>query len=82
MLGESMAGKTSLVSALIKGESTEIDADDRTFGVVFYNWKPEPEVDDLELLIVDCAGQKKYQMTHQLLLSEGIFIAFDHKFYY
>ncbi|CAB4019295.1 malignant fibrous histiocytoma-amplified sequence 1 homolog, partial [Paramuricea clavata] len=70
VLGESMAGKTSLVNALMTGESTQIDEDDRTFGVVFYHWKPEPEVDELELMVVDCAGQKKYQMTHQLFLSE------------
>ncbi|CAB3981647.1 malignant fibrous histiocytoma-amplified sequence 1 homolog [Paramuricea clavata] len=71
VLGESMAGKTSLVKALMTGESTQIDEDDRTFGVVFYHWKPEPDVDELELMVVDCAGQKKYQMTHQLFLSEG-----------
>jgi GTPase SAR1 family protein len=66
-----MAGKTSLVDALMKGRSTEIDVDDRTFGVVFYHWKPEPHVDELELVVVDCAGQKNYLMTHQLFLSEG-----------
>jgi GTPase SAR1 family protein len=58
-----MAGKTSLVHALMKGKSTQIDEDDRTFGVVFYHWKPEPDVDELELMVVDCAGQKKYHMT-------------------
>ena len=72
LLGESMAGKTSLVKALVEGEACEIDKNDRTFGVVFYYWKPEPNVDELELLLVDCAGQRKYQMTHQLFLSEGI----------
>lgn len=72
LLGESMAGKTSLVNALVKGEACEINEDDRTFGVVFYHWKPEPDVDDLELLVVDCAGQRKYQMTHQLFFSEGM----------
>ena len=71
MVGESMAGKTSLVDALMKGTPTEIRVDDRTFGVVFYHWKPEPHVDELELVVVDCAGQKKYQMTHQLFMSEG-----------
>ncbi len=66
-----MAGKTSLVNALMTGESTQIHVDDRTFGVVFYHLKPEPLVDELELMVVDCAGQKQYQMTHQLFLSEG-----------
>ena len=67
-----MAGKTSLVNALMKCESTEITEKDRTFGVEFFHWKPEPHVDELELMVVDCAGQKKYQMTHQLFLSEGM----------
>ena len=67
-----MAGKTSLVTALKKGETTEINEADRTFGVMFCHWKPEPDVDELELMVVDCAGQKKYQMTHQLFLSEGM----------
>ncbi|XP_046855464.1 malignant fibrous histiocytoma-amplified sequence 1 homolog [Xenia sp. Carnegie-2017] len=71
ILGQSMAGKTSLVKMLMEGESTQINEDDRTFGVVFYNWKPEPHVDELELMVIDCAGQKAYQMTPQLLLSEG-----------
>ena len=71
VLGESMAGKTSLVHALMSGQSTRIDEADRTFGVMFYHWKPEPDIDELELMFVDCAGQKKYQMTHQLFLSEG-----------
>lgn len=71
LLGESMAGKTSLVNALVKGEACEIYEHDRTFGVVFYHWKPEPDVDELELLVVDCAGQRKYHMTHQFFLSEG-----------
>ena len=72
LLGESLAGKTSLIEALVKGEACRIDKDDRTFGVVFYHWKPEPHVDDLELLVVDCAGQRKYQMTHRLFLSKGM----------
>ena len=66
-----MAGKTSLVDTLIKGTPTEIRIDDRTLDVVFYHWKPEPHVDELELVVVDCAGKKKYQMTHQLFMSEG-----------
>lgn len=68
-----MAGKTCLVKMLMEGESTQINEDDRTFGVVFYNWKPEPHVDELELMVIDCAGQEAYQMTHQLFLSEGKF---------
>lgn len=71
LVGESLAGKTSLVNALVEGEAVEINTDDRTFGVVFYHWKPEPDVDELELLVVDCAGQREYQMTHQLFLSKG-----------
>ena len=71
VVGESMAGKTSLVDALMKGTPTEIRVDERTLGVVFFHWKPEPHVDELELVVVDCAGQKKYQMTHQLFISEG-----------
>ena len=67
-----MAGKTSLVNVLMKGLSSEIKEEDRTFGVTFYHWKPEPLVDELELMVIDCAGQRKYQMTHQLFLSEGI----------
>ena len=76
LLGEPNAGKTSLVHTLTSGESTQIDEADRTFGVKFYHWKPEPDIDELELMVVDCAGQKKYQMTHQVFFSEGIKILY------
>ena len=78
ILGELMAGKTSLVYALMSGQSTRIDKADRTFGVMFCHWKPEPDIDELELMFVDCAGLKKYQMTHQLFLSEGAVQIFLH----
>ena len=55
-------------------EDAEIEAEDRTVGIDFYYWKAEPHLPNgLEVLIVDCAGQRQYLLTHQLFLCHANF---------
>ena len=44
-------------------------------------WKPRPDIDDLEVLMVDCAGQRGHLLTHQFFFSQGISFSF-HKVYF
>ena len=71
-------GKTSLVHALVYGKDGNVAADQRTVGLDYYSWKPRPLTDELEILLVDCAGQRNYLLTHQFFLTEGelIFVKF------
>lgn len=47
--------------------------EERTIGMDFFHWKAEAKEDGLQVLLVDCAGQKKYILTHQLFMSTGLF---------
>lgn len=60
------SGKTSLAKAL-QGEPCCNTTNVSTIGIDFYKWK----MFDIEILIIDCAGEKKYMLTHQLFLSTG-----------
>eukprot|EP00112_Aurelia_sp_Birch-Aquarium-sp1_P023376 Seg6940.1 transcript_id=Seg6940.1/GoldUCD/mRNA.D3Y31 product="Malignant fibrous histiocytoma-amplified sequence 1" protein_id=Seg6940.1/GoldUCD/D3Y31 len=71
IIGESYAGKTSLAHALVYGRDGNVAADQRTVGLDYYSWKPRPLTDELEILLVDCAGQRNYLLTHQFFLTEG-----------
>ena len=64
-------GKTSLAKALLDGKDAKIDKDQRTVGIDQHLWKPRPGIDDLEVLMIDCAGQRKYLLTHQFFFSQG-----------
>lgn len=69
MLGESGAGKTFLTHALVNCKACETETNDSTIGVEMHHC-PFGE-DKLEACIVDCAGQRRYQLTHPFFLSEG-----------
>ena len=71
LLGESGAGKSSLAYALVHAKALMYP--DRephsTVGIDFYTWRPV--LDGVEFHIVDCAGQRRYQLTHPFFLSSG-----------
>lgn len=76
LLGESGAGKSSLAYALVHAKAL-IYADREphsTVGVDFFTWRPVP--DGVEFHIVDCAGQRRYQLTHPFFLSSGMDVHF------
>ena len=64
-------GKTSLVHALVYGQDGNIQPDDRTVGLDYYTWKLKPLEDPIEVLLVDCAGQRQYLLTHQFFFAQG-----------
>ena len=66
-----MLGKTSLAKSFQDIPCGESD-NETTIGIDFYDWK----LFDIEVLIVDCAGEKKYMLTHQLFLSTGTYYCF------
>ena len=71
LLGESGAGKSSLAYALVHAKAL-LHPDNEahsTVGVDFFNWRPFASV--IEFHIVDCAGQRGYQLTHPFFLSSG-----------
>lgn len=71
LLGESGAGKSSLAYALVHAKAL-IHPDREphsTVGVDFYTWRPV--LGGVEFHIVDCAGQRRYQLTHPFFLSSG-----------
>ena len=75
LLGESKAGKSCLVHALIEAkakESPSTPEDESTVGVEIHMWKPPMDTNPIEFKIVDCAGQRRYQLTHPFFLSEGM----------
>ena len=71
LLGETGAGKSSLAYALVHAKAlAHPDGKARsTVGVDFYTWRPA--LDGVEFHIVDCAGQRRYQLTHPFFLSSG-----------
>ena len=71
LLGESGAGKSSLAFALVHAKALMYPdgKPHSTVGVDFYTWRPVP--DGVEFHIVDCAGQRRYQLTHPFFLSSG-----------
>ena len=52
---------------MLQGEPCCNSPNVSTIGIDFYEWK----MFDIEILIIDCAGEKKYMLTHQLFLSTG-----------
>ena len=71
LLGEAGAGKSSLAYALVNAKAlAHPDGEAHsTVGVDFYTWRPV--LDGVEFHIVDCAGQRRYQLTHPFFLSSG-----------
>ena len=72
LLGESEAGKSSLAYALVNAKAlgSRGDTPQSTVGVEFFTWRPS--ADGVEFHIVDCAGQRRYQLTHPFFLCPGM----------
>ncbi|XP_035697784.1 uncharacterized protein LOC118430857 [Branchiostoma floridae] len=68
VLGEKMAGKTSLVQTLGKGKSTLTEEEDRTHCVEITQWAPD---DDIMFEVYDFGGHDVYHLTHQFFLTQG-----------
>ena len=71
LLGEAGAGKSSLAYALFNAKAlAHPDGEAHsTVGVDLYTWRPV--LDGVEFHIVDCAGQRHYQLTHPFFFSSG-----------
>ena len=65
-MSNAFLGKTSLAKAL-QGNPCDTAPKETTIGIDFYKWT----LFDIEVLIIDCAGERKYMLTHQLFLSAG-----------
>ena len=68
VIGITMAGKTSLVEALKSGNPFLAEPDKRTIGVEEKVIKLD---DKVECKVLDCAGQKTYMLTNQLMVSDN-----------
>ncbi|XP_078616326.1 uncharacterized protein LOC144884731 [Branchiostoma floridae x Branchiostoma japonicum] len=66
VLGEKMAGKTSLVQTLRRGESSLTEEEDRTHCVEITQWEPD---DNITFEVYDFGGHDVYHLTHQLFLT-------------
>eukprot|EP00058_Branchiostoma_floridae_P015698 XP_002601186.1 hypothetical protein BRAFLDRAFT_75631 [Branchiostoma floridae] len=66
VLGEKMAGKTSLVQTLQMGESTLTRYEDRTHCVEITQWAPD---DNITFEVYDFGGHDVYHLTHQFFLT-------------
>ncbi|XP_078616534.1 uncharacterized protein LOC144884871 [Branchiostoma floridae x Branchiostoma japonicum] len=67
VLGETMAGKTSLVQTLRSGESTLTEVEDRTHCVEITQWAPD---DNITFEVYDFGGHDVYHLTHQFFLTQ------------
>ena len=67
-------------------KDAKIEPDERTVGIDFHKWRPNPQQEDgIEIRLIDCAGQRRYLLTHQFFFTEGTtslveHIAFDFHF--
>ncbi|XP_019614111.1 PREDICTED: malignant fibrous histiocytoma-amplified sequence 1 homolog [Branchiostoma belcheri] len=70
VLGEKMAGKTSLVQTLDRGKSTLTEEEDRTHCVEITQWAPD---DNITFEVYDFGGHDVYHLTHQFFLTPAAF---------
>ncbi|KAI8488315.1 hypothetical protein Bbelb_339110 [Branchiostoma belcheri] len=70
ILGEKMAGKTSLVRTLDSGKSTLTEEEDRTHCVEITQWAPD---DNITFEVYDFGGHDVYHLTHQFFLTPDAF---------
>eukprot|EP00058_Branchiostoma_floridae_P006117 XP_002591605.1 hypothetical protein BRAFLDRAFT_80701 [Branchiostoma floridae] len=70
VLGEKMAGKTSLVQTLRRGLSTLTRQEDRTHCVEITQWAPD---DNITFEVYDFGGHNVYHLTHQFFLTPDAF---------
>ncbi|XP_019614119.1 PREDICTED: malignant fibrous histiocytoma-amplified sequence 1 homolog [Branchiostoma belcheri] len=69
-LGETMAGKTSLVRTLCSGKSTLTEEEDRTHCVEITKWETN---DNITFEVYDFGGHDVYHLTHQFFLTPDAF---------
>jgi len=82
VLGQSEAGKTSLINGLINPRTKALTrVGDRTVGIEKRTWvmKENEKIHPINMLMYDFAGQEEYYITHHLFLgSKALYIiAFD-----
>ncbi|XP_019614152.1 PREDICTED: malignant fibrous histiocytoma-amplified sequence 1 homolog [Branchiostoma belcheri] len=70
VLGETMAGKTSLVRTLNSGKSTLTEEEDRTHCVEITQLAPD---NNITFKVYDFGGNKVYHLTHQFFLTPDAF---------
>ncbi|XP_078616170.1 uncharacterized protein LOC144884613 [Branchiostoma floridae x Branchiostoma japonicum] len=66
VLGEKMAGKTSLIQTLQRGESSMTEVEDRTHCVEITQWAPD---DNIAFEVYDFGGHDVYHLTHQFFMT-------------
>ena len=75
VIGNSGAGKTSLVNRLLLGKKRLTEEDERTEGVEIRKWYPDPANEDLELEIWDFGGHMEYQsVSHYFFEEHSLFL--------
>ena len=70
VLGNTNAGKTSLVNGLLMQEKGLMSEEERTEGIEIRKWYPDPQNKDLELEIWDFGGHMEYQSVSHYFLEE------------
>ncbi|XP_019630255.1 PREDICTED: uncharacterized protein LOC109474394 [Branchiostoma belcheri] len=70
VLGEKMAGKTSLVRTVDSGKSTLTEEEERTHCVEITQWAPD---DNITFEVYDFGGHDVYHLTHQSFLTPDAF---------
>ncbi|CAM9975932.1 unnamed protein product, partial [Choristocarpus tenellus] len=70
LVGEVLAGKTSLARSLLAGQPYLTTLEDRTRGVDIDSWKPKRD-DPLELILWDFVAHKEYDSMRPFFLSTG-----------
>ena len=75
VLGNTNAGKTSLVNGLLMQEEGLTGKEERTEGIEIRKWYPDPQNKDLELEIWDFGGHMEYQsVSHYFLEEHSLFL--------
>ena len=75
VIGNSGAGKTSLINSLLMGQSKLTEPEERTEGVEIRKWFPDPTNEDLELEMWDFGGHMEYQsVSHYFVEEHSLFL--------
>ena len=70
VVGNTGAGKTSLINGLLTGESRLTEKGENTEGIMIRNWYPDPANQALELDVWDFGGQYEYQSVHHYFIEK------------
>lgn len=71
VVGNTTAGKTSLINGLVMGVPCLEPENVRTSGIQIRTWFPDAANEDLELDVWDYAGNESYQTLHNFYLQSG-----------